>query len=92
MKSLFKNLAKAMRLSLALRDSVVLFKTRMIPYKRLIKILKCNLILFKQTLKNLLAHAKLSKPPLSIVVKDAIILMLMLFVLKANIPMLSKCL
>ncbi len=38
------------------------------------------------------AHLKLLKPPLAMIVKDAIILILMLFVLKANIPILSECL
>jgi hypothetical protein len=70
----------------------VLFKTHMMSYKRLIKILKCNLMLFGQALQNLLAHLKLAKPPLAMVMKDAIILILILFVLKANIPILSKCL
>jgi hypothetical protein len=64
----------------------------MVSYKRLIKILKYNLLLFGQAPQNLLAHPKLPKPPLAMVVKDAIILILMLFVLKANIPILSKCL
>jgi hypothetical protein len=78
------SLPKVRRLSLVSRAQVVLFKTHMIPYKILIRILKCNLILFEQ------AHPKLSKPPLATDVKDAIILILMLFMLKANIPMLSK--
>jgi chromosome segregation ATPase len=42
-----------------------------------------------QALQSLQAHPKLPKPPLAMVVKDAIILILMLLVLKANIPMLS---
>jgi hypothetical protein len=61
-------------------------------FKRLIKILKCNLMLFGQALQSLQAHPKLQKPPLALGVKDAIILILMLFVLKASIPMLSKLL
>jgi hypothetical protein len=69
---------------------VVLFKTHMMSCKRLIKILKCNLMFFGQAFQNLLVHPKLPKPPLAMVIKDAIILILMLFVLKANIPMLSK--
>jgi hypothetical protein len=32
------------------RAQVILFKTRMMSYKRLIKILKCNLMLFRQVL------------------------------------------
>jgi hypothetical protein len=71
---------------------VVLFKIDMMSYKRLIKILKCNLMFFGQALQSLQAHPKLAKPPLAMVMKDAIILMLMLFVLKANIQMLSKLL
>jgi hypothetical protein len=47
---------------------------------------------FGQALQSLQAHPKLAKPPLVMVMKDAIILMLMLFVLKANIQMLSKLL
>jgi hypothetical protein len=61
-------------------------------WKRLIKILKYNLMLFEQTLQSLQAHLKLLKPPLAMVMKDAKILILMLLVLKANIPMLSKLL
>jgi hypothetical protein len=64
----------------------VLFKTHMMSFKRLIKILRCNLILFRQ------AHPKLLKPPLAMVVRDAITLILMLFVLKANNKKLSKLL
>jgi hypothetical protein len=85
-------LVKARRLSLVSRAQVVLFKIRMMSCKRFIKILKCSLMLFGQALQSLLEHSKLSKPPLVIVVKDAIMLILMLFVLKANIPILSKCL
>jgi hypothetical protein len=81
-----RNLPKARRQSLVLSAQLVLFKTHMMSCKRLIKILKCNLILFGQ------AHPKLPKPPLTMVMKDAIILILMLFVLKANIPILSKLL
>jgi hypothetical protein len=70
----------------------VLFKTRMMSCKRLIKILKCNLMLFGQALQNLQAHSKLSKHPQVMVVKDAITLILMLFVLKVNNKILSKLL
>jgi hypothetical protein len=49
-------------------------------------------MLFGQALQTLQAHLKLLKPPLVMIVKYAIILMLMLFVLKANITMLSKLL
>jgi hypothetical protein len=58
--------------------------------KRLIKILKYNLMLFRQALQSLQAHPKLSKPPLPMIVKDGIILILMFFMLKANTSMLSK--
>jgi hypothetical protein len=81
-----------MRLSLISRAQVVLLKTHMMSYKRLIKILKCNLMFFGQALQTLQAHPKLPKPPLAMVVKDTIILILMLFMIKANIPMLSKLL
>jgi hypothetical protein len=81
-----RNLPKARRLSQVSRAQLVLFKTLMMSYKRLIKILKCNLMLFGQ------AHPKLPKPPLAMVVKDDIILILMFFLLKANISMLSKLL
>jgi hypothetical protein len=90
MKILPKNLPKVMRLSLVSRDQVVLFKTRMISYNRLIKILKCNLMLLGQALQNLLPHPKLTNHPLAMVVTDDIILILMIFVPKANISMLSK--
>jgi hypothetical protein len=92
MRILPKNLLKARRLSLVSSAQVVLLKTHMMSCKRLIKILKCNLMLFGQALQSLLAHPKLLNPPLAMVVKDAIILILMLFVLKVNILKLSKCL
>jgi hypothetical protein len=87
-----RNLPKARRLSLVSRAQLVLFKIHMMSCKRLIKILKCNLMLFGQALENLQAHPKLPKPLLAMVVKDAIMFILMLFVLKANISMLSKLL
>jgi hypothetical protein len=86
------NLSKARRLSLVSRAQEVLFKTHMISCKRLIKILKYNLMLFGQALPNLQAYPKLPMSQLARVVKDAITMILMLFVLKANIPMLSKLL
>jgi hypothetical protein len=92
MRNLPKNLSKARRLSLVLRAQVVLFKTRMMSCKRLIKILKCNLMLFGQALSNLQADPKLPKSPLARVVKDAITSILMLFVLKYNNKMLIKLL
>jgi hypothetical protein len=64
----------------------------MIPCIRLIKIIKCNLMLFKQALQNPQAHPKLPKPLLARAMKDAIMLILILFVLKANSQMLSKLL
>jgi hypothetical protein len=92
MRNMPKNLPKVRRLSLVSRAQLVLFKTHMMSCKRLIKILKCNLMLFGQALQNLQAHPKLSKPPLAMVVKDAITLILMLFVLKANNKILSELL
>jgi hypothetical protein len=59
MRSLTKNLRKAMRLSLVSRAQVVLFKIHMMSCKRLIKILKCNLVLFCQvppSLRTTLKH------------------------------------
>jgi hypothetical protein len=86
-----KNLPKARRLSLVSRAQVVLFKTHMRFCKRLIKISKCNLMLFGQAPQNPLAHPKLPKHSLAMVVKGVIILLkLMLFMLKVNVPMLSK--
>jgi hypothetical protein len=70
----------------------MLFKICMMSCKKLINILKCNLMLFGQALQSLLAHLKLLKPPLTMVVKDDIMLILILFVIKANILVLSKCL
>jgi hypothetical protein len=52
-KDKMRNLPKPRRLSLVLRAQLVHFKTRMMSCKRLIKILKCNLILFGQALQNL---------------------------------------
>jgi hypothetical protein len=65
----------------------------MISCKRLIRILKCNLMLFDQVplLIPLVMSIEL-KHPLATVVINAIMLTLMLFVLKANILILSKCL
>jgi hypothetical protein len=85
-----KNFRKARRVSLVLRAQLMLFKTCMMSCKRLIKILKCNLMLFEQARQSLQAHLKLPKHLLAMVVKDAIMLILMCFVLKANTPMLSK--
>jgi hypothetical protein len=67
------NLLKVRRLSLVSRAQVVIFKTHMTSCKILIKILKCNLILFEQALQSLQAHLKLPKSPLPMIVKDAII-------------------
>jgi hypothetical protein len=92
MRNLCKNLSKARRLSLVSRAQLVLFKTQMMSCKRLIKILKCNLMLFGQALQNLQAYPKLLKPLIAMVVKDVITLILMFFMLKANNKMLSKLL
>jgi hypothetical protein len=92
MRILSKNLSKVRRLSLVSRAQVVFFKTCMMSYKKLIKVLKCNLMLFEQVIQSILAHLKLPKSPLAMIVKDAIVLILILFVLKANTLILSKCL
>jgi hypothetical protein len=64
----------------------------MISCKRYIKILKYNLMLFGQAPLINQVIPKLPKPLQAKDVKDVIILILMLFVLKANILILSKCL
>jgi hypothetical protein len=64
----------------------------MMSYKRHIKILKCNLMLFGQAPLNHQVIPKLPKPLQAKDVKDVIILILMLFVIKANLERLSKCL
>jgi hypothetical protein len=71
----------------------VLFKKLMMSCKRLIGILKCNLMLFGQVplLITLVISIEL-KHPLAMDVKDAIMLILTIFVLKANYTMLSMCL
>jgi hypothetical protein len=61
MRSLTKNLRKARRLTLVSRAQVVLFKIHMISCKRLIKILKCNLMLFGQAPPSLQIIMKLSQ-------------------------------
>jgi hypothetical protein len=47
-ENLIKNLLKARRLHIVLRAQLVLFKVNMMSWKRHIKILKCNLMLFDQ--------------------------------------------
>jgi hypothetical protein len=61
MRSLTKNFRKARRLTLVSRAQVVLFKIHMISCKRLIKILKCNLMLFGQAPPSLQIIMKLSQ-------------------------------
>jgi hypothetical protein len=62
----------------------------MMSYKRHIKILKCYLMLFDQAHLINQVIMKLVKPLQAKDVKDVIILILMLFMLKANILMLRK--
>jgi hypothetical protein len=64
----------------------------MMSYKRHIKILKCNLMLFGQALLKYQVIPKLPKPLQVKVVKDVIILILMIFMIKANHQRLNKCL
>jgi hypothetical protein len=64
----------------------------MMSCKRHIKILKCNLMLFSQVPLINQVIPKLLNPLQAKDVKDVIILILMLFVLKVNILILSKCL
>jgi hypothetical protein len=89
---LIKNLIKEMRLLVVSRAQLVLFKVNMMYCKRHIKILKCNLILFGQIPLINQVIPKLPKALQAKDVKNVIILILMLFVLKVNILMLSKCL
>jgi hypothetical protein len=64
----------------------------MMSCKKHIKILKCNLMLFGQVPLINQVFSKLPKPLQAKDVKDVIIFILMLFMLKVNILMLSKCL
>jgi hypothetical protein len=64
----------------------------MISYKRHIDILKCNLMLFGQAPLINQVISKLPKPLQVKDVKDVIIMILTLFMLKGSILMLSKCL
>jgi hypothetical protein len=61
MKNLLKNLPKARRLFLVSRAQVVLFKIRIMSCKRLIKILKCSLMLFGKALQSLQCHTPIQK-------------------------------
>jgi hypothetical protein len=92
LRSMIKNLLKARRLQVVSRAQLVLFKVNMMSCKRHIKILKCNLMLFAQAPLRPQVISKLPKPLQAKDVKAVIILILMLFVLKANIPMLGRCL
>jgi hypothetical protein len=69
----------------------VLFKNLMMSCKRLMRILKCNLMLFDQVplLTPLVISIDLKRPQATVVI-DAITWILMLFVLKVNILMLRK--
>jgi hypothetical protein len=58
-RSLTKNMRKGRKLSLVSRAQVVLFEIHMMSYKRLIKILKCNLMLFGQVTLSLQTTIKL---------------------------------
>jgi hypothetical protein len=91
MRRLNKNLPKARRLPLVLRAQLVLFKRLMTSCKRLIRILKCNLMFFGQALRLLYQVIPIEqKVLLAMVVKDVIILMSMLFLLMANNQILNK--
>jgi hypothetical protein len=68
----------------------VFFKVNMISYKRHIKILKCNLILFDQEPLKHQVIPKIPKPLQAKDMKDIIILILILFMIKANLKRLSK--
>jgi hypothetical protein len=85
LRGLIKNLLKGRRLLVVSRSQFVLFKVNMMSCKRHIKILKCNLMLFGQAPLINEVILKLPKPLQAKDVKDVIILILMLLVLKANI-------
>jgi hypothetical protein len=59
MRSLTKNLCKVRRLSQVLGAQMTLFKIHMMSCKRLIKILKCNLMFFGQAPSSLQTTMKL---------------------------------
>jgi hypothetical protein len=61
MRSLTKDLHKVRRLSLVSRAQVVLFKIHMVPCKRFIKFLMCNLMLFGQAPLSLQTTMNLSQ-------------------------------
>jgi hypothetical protein len=92
LRNLTKNVLKERRLHLVLRAQLVLFEINMLSCKRHIKILKCNLVLFGQAPQKHQVILKLQKLLQAKVVKYVIILILMLFVTKANHPRLIKCL
>jgi hypothetical protein len=90
LRSLTKNLLKVRRLHVVLRAQLVLLKVNMMSCKRHIKIFKCNLMLFGQAPLKHQVIPKLPKLLQAKVLKDGITLILMLFVIKANHPRLSK--
>jgi hypothetical protein len=92
LRNLTKNLLKARRLLLVSIAQLVLFEINMMSFKRHTKILKCNLMVFGQAPQKHQVILKLQKLLQAKVVKDVIILILMLFVTKANHPRLIKCL
>jgi hypothetical protein len=91
-EELVQELAKGKEIISSLEGSIGALQDSYDVLQRLIKILKCNLMLFGQALQNLQAHPKLPKPLLAMVVKDDITLILMFFMQKANNKMLSKLL
>jgi hypothetical protein len=91
LRSLIKNLLKARRLYVVARAQLVLFKVNMMSYKRHIKILKYNLMLFGQAPLIHQVIPKLPKPLQAKDVKDVIILISMSYVIRANHQRLSKC-
>jgi hypothetical protein len=92
LRSLIKKFLKARRLHIVSRAQLVLFKVNMMYCKRHMNILKYNLMLFSQAPLKHQVILKLPKPLQAKVVKDVIILILMIFVIKANHQRLSKCL
>jgi hypothetical protein len=73
MRSLTENLRKVRRLSLVSRAQIVLFKIHMISYKRLIKILKCNLMLFGLSISKPSNNNEVSTSQVSVEICDELI-------------------
>jgi hypothetical protein len=89
-EKLDQELTQSKETTYSLKSSIGVFKVNMISYKRHIKILKCNLILFDQEPLKHQVIPKIPKPLQAKDMKDIIILILILFMIKANLKRLSK--